>query len=79
MRIFTVTPERNVLINRNCFRSENPDLFFSKVVSDDTLIEIYDTLEKKNRTVFLKELNIKKHRLMINNKRFYICAVRDCG
>jgi len=78
MMIFTVTPVSNVLINKRCFKSENLEYFFNKIFDEGSEIEVYDVVDKKQKLVHVCEINTGKHRIVINNKRFYICKVIPC-
>jgi hypothetical protein len=75
MVIFTVTPVSNVLINRRCFKSENLENFFSKVFDEEAMIDVYDVTDKKQKALYVSEINIGRHRIVINDRKFFICKV----
>lgn len=68
MVILKVTPVRNVLINKCCFKSENSDMFFCKVYKDGSKINVFDITDKKEKELLAREINIKRHRMIINDK-----------
>ncbi|MCX7709707.1 MAG: hypothetical protein N2484_07630 [Clostridia bacterium] len=75
MMVLKVTPVRNVLIGKRCFKSEKSDLFFNKVVGEGTKIEVFDVSDRKQKVLSLTELNKRNHRMIINGKRYFICSV----
>ncbi|MFZ5989942.1 MAG: hypothetical protein ACOYWZ_22825 [Bacillota bacterium] len=79
MIVLKVTPIRNVLIGKRCFKSEKTDMFFSKVVNEGSKIDVYDVVERKQKAVFITDLNRRNHRMIINNKRYFICSVSKCA
>ena len=79
MKVLLVTPASYVLINRRCFKSEKADLFFSKVVNDGSVIEVYDIADRRQKALNIAELNARKHRMIINNKKFFICSISENG
>lgn len=76
MVILMVTPVRNVVIGRNCLRSEKPDMFFSKVVGEGAKIEVFDVSDRKQKALSVSEINKRNHRMIINNKKYYICSIK---
>ena len=75
MMILKVTPVRNVLISRRRFRSEREDMFFSKVVGEGAKIEVFDVSDRKLKTLSVIEINKKNHRMVINDKKYFICSI----
>ncbi|MCX7747924.1 MAG: hypothetical protein N2645_13705 [Clostridia bacterium] len=75
MIVLKVTPVRNVLIGKRVYKSERADMFFNKVVNESSKVDVYDVLERKQKTVFVSELSARCHRMIINNKRFFICSI----
>lgn len=75
MLVLKVTPERNVLINKCCFKSENMDMFFSKVVDDGSKIDVFDVSDRKQKALFVTQINKRNHRMIINNKKYFICSI----
>jgi hypothetical protein len=75
MIILKVTPVRNVLIGKKCFKSERPDMFINKVIDQDTKLEIFDVSSRKLKTVNSNEINKRYHRMIINNKKYFICSI----
>lgn len=75
MFVLKVTPVRNVLIGKRCYKSERPDMFFSKVIEDGSKIEVYDVSDRKNKALKVTEINKRNHRMIINNKRYFICSI----
>lgn len=76
MMVLKVTPVRNVLIGKRSVKSERPDLFFNKVVNEDSKIDVYDVFERKQKTLSVTEINARYHRVIINNRKFYICSIK---
>ncbi|AEV69850.1 hypothetical protein Clocl_3351 [Acetivibrio clariflavus DSM 19732] len=79
MFILRVTPARNVLIGKQCYKSDRPDMFFSKIVEDCTKIEVYDVSDRKKKLLNVSEINRRNHRMIINGKRYFICSITDIG
>ncbi|MCX7746925.1 MAG: hypothetical protein N2645_08545 [Clostridia bacterium] len=75
MMILKVTPVRNVLIGKASFKSERPDMFFNKVVGEDSTVNIYDVSERKQKVLNVTEINKRNHRMIINDKRYFICSI----
>ncbi len=76
MVILMVTPVRNVLIGKHCLRSDKPDMFFSKVVGDGAMIEVFDISDRKQKALTVTEINKRNHRMIINNKKYFICSIK---
>lgn len=76
MIILMVTPVRNVLIGKRCLRSEKPDMFFSKVVGEGAKIEVFDVSDRKQKALSVSEINKRYHRMIINNKKYFICSIK---
>lgn len=75
MLILKVTPVRNVLIGKRCFKSERPDMFFNKVMSDGSKIDVFDVSDRKQKVLVVTEINKRNHRMIINNKKYFICSI----
>jgi len=75
--ILRVTPVRNVLIGKRCYKSDSPEMFFSKVVEEHSNIEVYDVSDRKKKVLNISEINKRNHRMIINGKRYYICTISD--
>lgn len=75
MMVLQVTPVRNVLIGKRCFRSDKADKFFIKVVGEGSMIEVYDVSERKQKSLSVTEISKTNHRMIINDKRFFICSI----
>lgn len=75
MFVLRVTPVRNVLIGKRCFKSERPDMFFTKVAEEGTKIEVYDVSDRKNKMLNVSEINKRNHRMIINDKKYFICSI----
>lgn len=79
MVILNVTPVRNVLISKGCFKSERMDMFFNKVFSGNDKIDVYDVTDRKSKTIFVSQIIKRKHRIIINGKKFFICSIRSAS
>jgi len=77
--VLRVTPVRNVLIGKRCFKSERPDMFFAKVIEGGSELEVYDVSDRKKKTLDVSEINKRNHRMIINDKRYFICSISDAG
>lgn len=75
MMVLKVTPVRNVLISKRCFRSERADLFFSKVVKEGSNLDVFDISDRKQKVLPLTEINKRNHRIIINGKKYFICSI----
>ncbi len=75
MIILKVTPVRNVLIGKGCVKSERPDMFFSKVMADSSKIDVFDVSDRKQKLIPVTEINKRNHRMIINNKKYFICSI----
>ncbi len=75
MLVLKVTPVRNVLIGKRCFKSERTDMFFNKIVSEGTKIDVFDVSDRKQKELYASEIIKKNHRMIINNKRYFICSI----
>lgn len=75
MMVLKVTPVRNVLIGKHCLKSESADMFFNKVVSEGSKIEVYDVSDRKQKELFVNEINKRYHRIIINGKKYFICSI----
>lgn len=75
MMVLKVTPVRNVVISRRCFKSENADMFFSKVIGEGMKVEVFDVSDRKRKVLAAAEINKRNHRMIINNKRYFICSI----
>lgn len=73
--VLKVTPVRNVLIGKHCLKSESADMFFNKVVSEGSKIEVYDVSDRKQKELFVNEINKRYHRIIINGKKYFICSI----
>ncbi len=76
MTILMVTPVRNVVIGKQCLRSEKPDMFFSKVFGEGAKIEVFDISDRKRKALAATEINKRNHRMIINNKKYFICSIK---
>ena len=79
MYVLRVTPVRNVLIGKRCFKSEKPDMFFNKIVEVGSKLEVYDVSDRKIKTLNISEINKRNHRMIINDKKYFICSISDAG
>ncbi len=79
MYVLRVTPVRNVLIGKRCFKSEKPDMFFNKVVEAGSKLEVYDVSDRKIKTLDVSGINKRNHRMIINEKKYFICSISDAG
>lgn len=79
MFVLRVTPVRNVLIGKRCFKSEKPDMFFNKVIDAGSKLEVYDVSDRKNKILEVTEINKRNHRMVINDKKYFICSISDAG
>lgn len=79
MYVLRVTPVRNVLIGKRCFKSERPDMFFNKVVEDGSKLEVYDVSDRKKKALDITEINKRNHRMIINEKKYFICSISYVG
>ncbi|HEX3028288.1 MAG TPA: hypothetical protein VHT34_03050 [Clostridia bacterium] len=77
MVVMKVTPVKNVLISKRCYKSESTDLFFNKVVNDDTKVSVYDVSDRKQKVLAISDINIRNHRMVINDRKFFICSIRN--
>lgn len=75
MTILKVTPVRNVLIGKRCFKSDRPDMFFNKIIGEGARVDVFDVSDRKQKLVEPTELSKKNHRMIINNKRYFICSI----
>lgn len=75
MMVLKVTPIRNVLIGKRCFKSERPDMFFNKVIGEGSEIDVFDVSDRKQKVLAVTEINKRNHRMIINNKRYFICSI----
>jgi hypothetical protein len=75
MMILRVTPIRNVLIGKCCFRSDRPDMFFNKVMVEGSKIDVFDVSDRKQKTLEMTEINKRNHRMIINDKKYFICSI----
>lgn len=75
MLILKVTPVRNVLIGKRCFKSEKPDMFFNKILGEDSSIDVFDVSDRKQKVLAITEINKRYHRMIINNKKYFICSI----
>jgi hypothetical protein len=78
MIIMKVTPVGNVLINKRQFKSANMELFYNKVIYDGEKILVYDVKDRKFKTIKAEEIDMRIHRMIINNKKFFICSMTQC-
>lgn len=70
-----MTPVRNVLIGKRCFKSEKADMFFHKVIGKGSTIDVYDVSDRKQKSLYVDEINRRNHRMIINNKKYFICSI----
>lgn len=75
MIILKVTPVRNVLIGKKCFRSDRPDMFINKVVNETFKIAVFDVSDRKSKALTYNEINKRNHRMIINDKKYFICSI----
>ena len=78
MIIMKVTPVGNVLINKRQFKSANLELFYNKVIYDGEKIFVYDVKDRKFKYIIADEIDSRIHRMIINNKKFFICSMTQC-
>ena len=77
MTVLKVTPVRNVLIGKGCVKSESADMFFCKIVRDGTKIDVFDVSDRKKKELSVNEINKRNHRMLINDKKYFICSVSN--
>lgn len=75
MMVLKVTPVRNVLIGKRCFKSESANMFFNKVVGDEAKIVVFDVSDRKQKALLATEINRRYHRMIINDKKYFICSI----
>jgi hypothetical protein len=75
MTILKVTPVRNVLIGKRCFKSDRTDMFFSKVVGENSKVDVYDVSDRKQKELAVSDINKRNHRMIINGKKYFICSI----
>jgi len=75
MVLLKVTPIRNVLIGKRCFKSERADMFFNKVFYDDSNVDVFDVSDGKQKALPVNQISKRNHRMLINNKRYFICSI----
>ncbi|MDP4181878.1 MAG: hypothetical protein Q8942_12385 [Bacillota bacterium] len=75
MVVLKVTPVRNVLIGKGCYKSERTDMFYNKVVNDGSKVEVFDVSDRRHKALLVSQLNKRNHRMLINNKRYFICSI----
>ena len=75
MMILKVTPIRNVLVGKRCFKSDREDMFFNKVVGEGSKIYVYDVSDRKQKEMSVSEINKRNHRMIINDKKYFICSI----
>ena len=75
MMVLKVTPVSNVLIGKRCFKSERTDMFFSKVVGEGAKVDVFDISDRKRKALAVNEINKRNHRMIINDKKYFICSV----
>jgi hypothetical protein len=75
MFVLKVTPESNVNVKKRCFRSDRLDFFFSKVYYHGDKIDVYDLKDKIRKKLEISEISNCQHRIVINERRFYICSI----
>lgn len=73
--ILQVTPIKNVLIAKRCFRSESTNMFINKIVGEGTKIDVFDVSDRKQKTLAVHEINKRNHRMLINEKKYFICSI----
>lgn len=75
MVVLKVTPVRNVLIGKGCIKSESADMFFNKVIGDGSKVAVYDVSDRKQKVLCVNEINKRNHRMVINDKKYFICSI----
>lgn len=75
MMVLKVTPVRNVLIGKSCFKSEKADMFFNKVIGEGSKIDVFDVSDRKQKALAVTEINKRNHRMIINDKKYFICSI----
>lgn len=75
MVVLKVTPVRNVLIGKRCFKSEKADMFFNKVIGEGSKIDVFDVSDRKQKALAVTEINKRNHRMIINDKKYFICSI----
>lgn len=76
MMVIRVTPIRNVLIGKRCYKSDRADLFFNKVVDECSKVDVYDVTDRKKKELAVNEISKRNHRIIINDKKFFICSIK---
>ena len=76
MIVLRVTPESNVNVKKRCFKSDRLDYFFSKVYYCGDKVDVYDVKDKKRKQLEISEVSSYQHRIVINERKFYICSFR---
>lgn len=64
-----------MLIGKRCFKSERPDMFFNKVMGEGSKIDVFDVSDRKQKVLAVAEINKRNHRMIINNKKYFICSI----
>ena len=75
MMVMKVTPVRNVMIGKRCYKSERPEMFFSKIIGEGSKIDVFDISDRKQKVLAITEINKRNHRIIINDKKYFICSV----
>lgn len=77
MFIMKVTPVRNVQIGKRCVKSLSADLFFNKVFYEDSKIDVFDVSDRKMKSLSVNEIKKMNHRMIINDKKYFICSIHS--
>jgi len=54
-------------------------MFFNKVVEDGSKLEVYDVSDRKKKALDITEINKRNHRMIINEKKYFICSISYVG
>lgn len=75
MMVLKVTPVRNVLIGKRCYKSERAEMFFFKIFYEGSKVDVFDVSDRKLKALFVTEINNRNHRMIINDKKYFICSI----
>jgi hypothetical protein len=50
-------------------------MFFNKVMGEGSKVDVFDVSDRKQKALAVTEINKRNHRMIINNKRYFICSI----
>lgn len=50
-------------------------MFFNKVMGEGSKIDVFDVSDRKQKVLAVAEINKRNHRMIINNKKYFICSI----